>query len=124
MGKEFKNRKDMSENGRVKSLWKKLSKEKSKSTVQLFRITLDIDTNNKEFIKRVLEKIIKSCKFLSNFNVRHSAFKGFHIVLFCERKCDICRMVYDDFRRLAYDLNRPEYARDILFSEEIYPNCH
>ena len=82
-----------------------------------YRTTLDIDTNDKEFIGRVVEKIIR-CRNLKDFYIEPSKFKGFHIILFCNKKCDICRMCYDDSRRFAYDQNRPEYATNILFDEK------
>ena len=87
-----------------------------------YRTTLDIDTNNKEFIVRIISKIIINCKVLSknliDYRIKDSALKGVHITLFCNRKCDICRMCYDDFRRFAYDQNRPEWAKNILFDKK------
>ena len=88
---------------------------------QLYSCTLDIDKNDKDFISRIEKKII-NCEYLHYLEKRPSAFKGYHFLLECLKKCDICRIVYDDFRRLAYDLNRPYYARNILFDKEIYPN--
>lgn len=82
-----------------------------------YRITLDIDTNNKDFITRILEKINK-CKNLKYSYTRPSSCKGVHIILFCFIKCDICRMCYDDARRFAYDQNRPEWAKNILFDKK------
>lgn len=89
--------------------------------IKLFRTTLDIDTNDEDFINKIFQKIVL-CKYLYSLTKKFSAFKGVHIILICHKKCDICRIVYDDFRRLAYDSNRPEYARNILFDKEIYPN--
>ena len=85
-----------------------------------FRTTLDIDTNNKKFIKRLKDKITL-CKNFEYFEIKLSKCKGFHVILFCYIKCDICRMVYDDSKRFYYDSYRPEWARNILFdkTEEI-----
>lgn len=86
----------------------------------LFRTTLDIDKNDKEYVGRILEKI-GNCKNFINLKIYESKSKGFHIILFCNKKCDICRMVYDDSTRFYYDSYRPEWARNILFdkTEEI-----
>lgn len=120
MGKRFSNIGDRLEK-RDKRLWRTLEKEKPSSTYQYkekkYRTTLDIDKNNRDFISRVITKILV-CKNNISMEVSNSSFKGVHIILFCKKECDICRIVYDDFRRLAYDLNRPEYARNILFQKK------
>jgi len=64
-------------------------------------------------------KKIKKCKKLVQLSYRPSSKKGFHFKLWCKIKCDICRIVYDDFRRYDYDMNRPVWARNILFDREI-----
>ena len=83
----------------------------------IFRTTLDIDSTDKDFIVYILKKIF-SCKFCIDLCFYDSSFKGIHIIIFCLKKCEICRFVFDDFRRFAYDSNRPEYARNILFQEK------
>lgn len=80
--------------------------------------TLDIDTNNKETISQMIKKI-RFCSKLIQVNYRPSDKKGFHFVLWCKVECDICRIVYDDFRRYNYDMNRPFWARNILFDKVI-----
>jgi len=82
-----------------------------------FKCTLDIDTANKSFIKHITDKIL-SCKNCLEILLSYSSFKGVHIVIYCNKECEICRFVYDDFRRFAYDQNRPYYARNILFQEK------
>jgi len=92
----------------------------------LFRTVLDIDftskysklpPKNEDFIERIIDKVSK-CPFFVNCKINLSSFKGFHITLFCSVNCDICRMCYDDDKHFAYDLNRPEYARNILFDKK------
>ena len=83
----------------------------------LFRSTLDIDTNDKETIKRITQKIIR-CPNIFHIHKKPSSHKGYHFILRCYIKCDICRICYDDFRRYNYDMNRPEWARNILFDIE------
>lgn len=89
----------------------------------MFRTTLDVDftdkwnkfkPKDKEFLIKMLFKI-SECPYYINHNFKYSSYKGCHITLFCSRKCDICRLCYDDIKRIAYDSARPEYARNILF---------
>ena len=82
-----------------------------------FKCTLDIDTADKGFIEHITNKIL-NCKFCLDIIVTYSSLKGVHIIIYCNKKCEICRFVYDDFRRFAYDQNRPYYARNILFQEK------
>lgn len=92
----------------------------------MFRKTLDIDLTSKwsrfkpkdkEFMLKMIYKIT-NCPFCSHLKINQSSFKGYHITLFCKKDCDICRLCYDDTRRLAYDLSRPKYARNILFEKK------
>ena len=87
----------------------------------MFRTTLDIDTNNKEFIGRILSKIIQ-CKHLIEYKIKESNLKGYHVILFCDKKCDVCRMCYDDQKRFNFDQNRPDYLQNVLFDEVIINN--
>lgn len=83
-----------------------------------FRSTLDIDTNDRENIQHIIYKIFY-CNNLIHTELKPSDSKGFHVILWCSKECDICRLVYDDFRRFAYDQKRPKYARNILFEKKI-----
>jgi len=92
----------------------------------IYRKVLDIDLitkysklppKNEDFIERIIEKTAK-CPFFVDSTVKLSSFKGFRIFLFCSIDCDICRMCYDDDKHFAYDLNRPEYARNISFDKK------
>lgn len=85
-----------------------------------FRTTLDIDNSDKHFVNMIMIKIVLHCDCLIDLDVKPSSSKGYHIILLCNKKCDLCRFVFDDCRRFAYDLNRPDYARNILFTEKIY----
>jgi len=94
--------------------------------MSIFRKVLDIDLTSKysrlppkseEYLEHIIEKIAE-CPFFINCKIKLSSFKGFHIILFCSINCDICRMCYDDDKHFAYDLNRPEYARNILFDKK------
>jgi len=93
----------------------------------MFRTVLDIDLisgkysrfvpKTKKDIQNILNKIC-NCKNNLRYNIVSSSFKGFHIEVFCKKKCDICRMCYDDDKHFAFDMNRPEYARNILFDKK------
>lgn len=84
-----------------------------------FRSTLDIDTNDKLTLSRILNKITQ-CEYLVNLEMRFSANKGIHIILKCQIECEICRFCYDDFRRFAYDQTRKKQYQNILFTEKEY----
>lgn len=89
-----------------------------KMTIQtpFFSPTLDIDTNNKEFIQHIEKKIL-SCKNLISVKKNPSMFKGYHIKLKCKVKCDVCRLVFDDDKRFTFDQFRPDWAQNILFDK-------
>lgn len=81
--------------------------------------TIDIDTNNKDFITTLKLKIYK-CHFLEELIVKDSPQKGTHFILKCLKECDLCRFVFDDQTRYAYDQFRKEYSQNVLFSEKEY----
>lgn len=93
----------------------------------MFRKVLDIDLisgkysklppKTKKDIERILDKI-GICEYNLRCVIVASNFKGFHVEVFCSKDCDICRMCYDDDKHFAYDMNRPEYARNILFDKK------
>lgn len=78
--------------------------------------TLDIDTTEKEFINRLIYKI-SSCQFLYKLTFESSKRKGFHFRLWCAKKCDLCRLVFDDQIRYQYDLMRNFESRNVLAQE-------
>lgn len=94
----------------------------------MFRKVLDIDLisgkyskeipKTKEDILRIIQKI-GLCKNFIYHDFEWSSFKGCHIILYCSVNCDICRMCYDDDKHFAYDEARPEYARNICFTEKV-----
>lgn len=93
---------------------------------KIFRKVLDIDLTSKysrlppkseDEIDFMIQKIVK-CPFFDDLKIKLSSHKGFHVILFCRVDCDICRICYDDEKHYAYDMNRPEYARNILFSKK------
>lgn len=81
--------------------------------------TLDIDTNKKDVIERIIDKIMK-CPFIEEIKLLPSLQKGFHIKLWCKRKCEICRIVYDDALRYHYDQERPNFSQNVLFDSKSF----
>lgn len=80
--------------------------------------TLDIDTNNKEDLMRILNKIC-DCEFLQKLTFDFSLQKGVHLKMFCDKeKCEICRLVFDDQRRMGFDCYRPIFSRNVMFDEK------
>lgn len=76
--------------------------------------TLDLDSNDKEFIEMILNKIKhKSC--LISLKSKFSLQKGVHIKMLCEHKCELCRLVFDDTYRYQFDGDRPIYSQNVLF---------
>lgn len=83
--------------------------------------TLDIDTDNKEFLEHVTLKV-SQCKNIQKMNVELSETKGFHIRLWCNMDCDLCRFVFDDVIRYAYDQFREPFSRNVLFNKKEFFN--
>ena len=84
------------------------------------RITLDIDNKKPKpyynTIEQILLKIAK-CKNLTSMTCHESpSTNGYHITIWCNKKCPVCRMSYDDQVRYMNDTNlREEHQQNILF---------
>jgi hypothetical protein len=85
----------------------------------LFKSTLDIDTTDKEFLKRTIGKIVL-CNYLIDLQIKSSDSKGYHVTLLCFMDCPICRLCYDDTKRFAFDCKRPSWAKNIFFDKKEY----
>ena len=83
--------------------------------------TIDIDTNDKEKVFEILQKILK-CKNIILFRVKLSLQKGVHVKMFCCNDCEICRLVFDDKIRYAYDQFRHIESQNVLFDEKEFFN--
>jgi hypothetical protein len=81
--------------------------------------TLDIDNGDKANLERILNKISQN-KCCLDLKLKDSSNKGYHILITCDRKCDICRIVFDDQKRLEMDSLRQEKFRNTLFTEKEY----
>lgn len=75
--------------------------------------TLDVDSNDKELINRIFNKVI-TCLRLVDIELYPSERKGFHFKLYCKVRCDNCRLVFDDDVRFSYDQYREQKSRDVL----------
>lgn len=87
--------------------------------VRFYYQTIDLDYCDKEGTERILHKILgRNC--CQGAAVKPSAHKGYHIILFCSRKCDECRLIFDDTERFRRDMKRPDRRRNVLFYDYKY----
>lgn len=82
-----------------------------------FYNTIDLDKTDKEQLSRIVQKIVSNPCCLS-LQYKDSNSKGYHISLICLRECDICRVVFDDQKRLEMDSNRDIKFQNTLFSDK------
>ena len=84
--------------------------------------TIDIDNGNKEHLKRILQKIAsKKCCLKLQYRISTS-WSHYHIRIECSKKCDICRIVFDDSHRYRFDGKRPEKWKGLLWNTTIINN--
>jgi hypothetical protein len=79
--------------------------------------TIDIDTTDKETIFYTVSNILNMNRrfhCLAKIYINPSSLKGYHIKLYCKKKCDICRMVFDDDIRYFYDQFREIESQNVL----------
>jgi hypothetical protein len=69
---------------------------------------------SKDLAEKIALKIAK-CKYCVIIQIKLSNYKGYHIEFYCTKKCDLCRLQFDDIRRYEEDLNRLEVFRDLIF---------
>jgi hypothetical protein len=82
--------------------------------------TLDLDLFSRSQMKRIVWKIFRYCKDLRCADISlSSSLNGYHVELFCNKVCDLCRFVFDDPRRYQYDLYRPRHKRNVLFRNKL-----
>ena len=67
-----------------------------------------------ELADKILNKISK-CDYCVILSKKLSNYKGYHIEMYCTKKCDLCRLQFDDIRRYEEDQNRLEVFRDLIF---------
>jgi hypothetical protein len=85
--------------------------------------TLDIDWDiipdinlgcSNEHVENIISKI-KQCPNLVELIKEDSNKKGYHVRLYCNVKCDKCRMVFDDYIRFDADSKRKKEFTNIIF---------
>jgi len=82
-----------------------------------FYNTIDLDKVNKTQLGEIIKKItIKKCCL--SLTYKDSSSKGYHISIICAKKCDICRIVFDDQKRFEMDNNRDLKYQNTLFTEK------
>ena len=89
------------------------------------RTTLDIDWYNAEHLNHIIQKILR-CSYLYSIETEYSpSTNGYHVILWCDRKCPICRLCYDDANRYKYDeILRPPEEQNVLFSKYTIKNLN
>jgi len=70
---------------------------------------------SKELSEKILNKIVK-CKYCVIASKSLSNYKGYHIEFYCSKKCDLCRLQFDDVRRYTMDLKRKKGCRQLIWS--------
>jgi len=83
----------------------------------MFYNTIDLDKVDKQQLNAIVNKIqAKPCCL--SLQYKDSSSKGYHISLICKKACEICRLVFDDQKRLEMDSNRDMKFRNTLFSSK------
>lgn len=77
-----------------------------------FACTLDL-------ANKIALKIAK-CKYSVKIQEpKLSNLKGYHIEFYCtKKKCDLCRMQFDDVRRFEMDKNRPKECTNLIWDSK------
>lgn len=78
---------------------------------------IDLDKCDKQQLNQIIEKI-KTNDCLLDIKVKDSSSKGYHILMICNKKCDICRFVFDDAKRYEIDLGREERFKNVIFDNK------
>ena len=86
---------------------------------RLWLNTIDLDYNEERRVGEILDKIVECSDLYSLRTEISSSTNGVHLILYCCRDCDLCRLVFDDPVRYAKDLQRPVYSRNVLFESKL-----
>lgn len=82
--------------------------------------TIDLDihpnfiNNGKEILKKITD-FITSCELCIRIQIKDSNSKGYHILFFCKKECDICRLLFDDSKRFMMDYDRFKERQNVMF---------
>lgn len=79
--------------------------------------TVDLDLVDKHQLYRIVEKI-RRCRSCWNVVGVEDSLKGYHVTFICLSGDCVCRFVYDDPKRVDYDLRRPKHLQNVLFGEK------
>jgi len=93
----------------------------------MFRSTLDIDNNRlgngyimRSTTRHALRKI-QSCNSFIQGGYRLSASSnGYHFKLWCAEECILCRVLFDDSKRIDADRSRPTEGLEVLWDNKSY----
>ena len=86
--------------------------------------TIDLDiypnyiTNGKELLNKVFNFII-NCNGCEKIEpVKDSDSKGYHLIFYCNRDCELCRLLFDDSKRFMMDYDRFEQRKNVMFDDK------
>jgi hypothetical protein len=79
--------------------------------------TIDLDKIDKEELEHIKNKIqtFKCCKSVQS---KDSSSKGYHLLIVCSKKCDLCRLMFDDQKRYSMDNQRDLKYQNTLFDSK------
>ena len=72
---------------------------------------------SKELSDKILNKIVK-CKYCVIASKSNGNYKGYHIEFYCTKKCDLCRLQFDDIRRYEMDLVRLNVCTQLIWNSK------
>lgn len=85
-------------------------------------IDLDIHPNFITEGKRLLDKVfnfIIGCEYCLGIQPPiDSDSKGYHLIFFCKKDCDVCRLLFDDSKRFMMDFDRIEERKNVMFDDK------
>ena len=86
--------------------------------------TIDLDiypnyiTNGKELLNKVFNFIINCSGCEKIEPVKDSDSKGYHLIFYCNRDCELCRLLFDDSKRFMMDYDRFEQRKNVMFDDK------
>lgn len=73
---------------------------------------------SKNLAEKIALKIAKCNYCVIVQKPKLSNLKGYHIEFYCTKKCDLCRLQFDDVRRYEMDKNRPKECTNLVWDSK------
>lgn len=97
--------------------------------VNYFYNTLDLDWEiprrneglscSDELATKILNKVV-NCKYCVVASKKSGNSKGFHIEFYCTKKCDLCKLQFDDNKRYEKGLTQLDVFKDLIFDVKMH----